>query len=81
MDNGIFYRIVCDLVNGEIKQYVLLFLLKLEIFKQCYDNFGYQGIERLFSVIKDWCYWFRMFSEIKEYCKNCECCCVVKLEN
>lgn len=81
MDNGILYRTVCDPVNGETKQYVLPSSLKLEILKQCHDNLGHQGIERSFSVIKDRCYWPRMFSEIKEYCKNCERCCVAKSEN
>lgn len=81
MDNGILYRTVCDPVNGETKQYVLPSSLKLEILKQCHDNLGHQGIERSFSVIKERCYWPRMFSEIKEYCKNCERCCVAKSEN
>ena len=81
VDDGILYRTVCDPVKGEIRQLVLPSAMKTQILQHCHDNLGHQGIERTFSVIKDRCYWPGMFTDIKNYCKNCERCNLAKSSN
>ena len=60
---------------------VLPSAMKTQILQHCHDNLGHQGKERTFSVIKDHCYWPGMFTDIKNYCKNCERCNLAKSSN
>ena len=79
VDNGIFYRIVNDPLQGQLKQLVLPAVLKDKVLLSCHDKLGHQGIERTFSNIRSRCYWPGMFNYIKDYCKKCERCVVSKL--
>ena len=49
------------------------------VLHRLHDQNGHQGQERTFNLVRQRCYWPKMWIDIKEYCTKCERCAVSKV--
>lgn len=42
---------------------------------------GHQGLERSLQLIRERCYWPKMYSDVENWIKNCERCTLAKMPN
>ncbi|KAL7870652.1 hypothetical protein SRHO_G00081490 [Serrasalmus rhombeus] len=76
---GVLYRRVFRPDGGEeYLQLILLAVLKQEVLKHLHQEHGHQGIERTTELVRQRCYWPGMFTDIKQWCQECERCQVAK---
>ena len=75
------YRIVQDPKLGELKQFLLRATLKSKVITSLHDDMGHQGLERSLQLIRERCYWPRMYSDVESWIKNCERCTLSKMPN
>ncbi|CAC5370521.1 unnamed protein product [Mytilus coruscus] len=77
--NGILYRNVSDPQHGQLSQLVLPEVLKEQVLMMLHSQAGHQGIERTINLVRSRFYWTGMFSDIENFCKDCERCNVSKM--
>lgn len=77
--DGVVHRKINDPKLGDLTQLLLPECLKDIVLESLHDQNGHQGIERTFNLIRQRCYWPKMFMDIKNYCKKCERCAVSKI--
>ncbi len=46
-----------------------------------HDDMGQLGLERSLQLIRERCYWPRMYSDVEGWIKNCEMCSLSKMPN
>ena len=80
-EQGLMYRIVQDPKLGELKQLPLPARLKNKVIASLHDDMGHQGSERSIQLIRERCYWPRMYSDIENWIKNCERFTLSKMPN
>ena len=80
-EQGLMYRIVQDPKLGELKQLLLPATLKDKVITSLHDDMGHQGSERSLQLIRERCYWPRMYSDVESWIKNCERCTLAKVPN
>lgn len=73
MKDGVLYKGINDPKLGELTQILIPESLKELVLQSLHDELGHQGIDRTFNSIRMRCYWPKMFAEIKNYCKKCNC--------
>ena len=72
-ENGVLYRVVHQ--NGnEVRQLLLLSVLKQKVLTSLHDECGHQGLERTFELVRSRCFWPNMYEDITTYCKQCKRC-------
>ena len=77
--DGVIYRKVTDPKLGDLTQLLLPECLKEVVLESLHDHNGHQGIERTFNLVRQRCYWPKMYVDIKNYCKECDRCAVSKI--
>lgn len=80
-EHGLMYRIVQDPKLGELKQLLLPATLKEKVITSLHDDMGHQGLERSLQLIRERCYWPKMYSDVENWIKNCERCTLAKMPN
>ena len=80
-EQGLMYRIVQDPKLGELKQFLLPDTLKEKVITSLHDDMGHQGLERSLQLIRERCYWPKMYSDVENWIKNCERCTLAKMPN
>ena len=80
-EHGLMYRIVQDPKLGELKQLLLPATLKEKVITSLHDDMGHQGSERSLQLIRERCYWPKMYSDVENWIKNCERCTLAKMPN
>ena len=75
------YTIVQDPKLGELKQLLLPATLKEKVITSLHDDMGHQGLERSLQLIREQCYWPKMYSDVESWIKNCERCSLAKMLN
>lgn len=77
--NGLLYRQVFRPDGAEATfQLVLPHTLKNKVLTQVHQDHGHQGVERTLELLRQWCYWPGMSSEVAQWCQQCERCQVAK---
>ena len=77
--DGVIRRKVTDPKLGDLTQLLLPECLKEVVLESLHDHNGHQGIERTFNLVRQRCYWPKMYVDIKNYCKKCDRCAVSKI--
>ena len=77
--DGVIYRKVEDPKFGYLTQLVLPSSLHDLVLHGLHDQNGHQGQERTLNLVRQRCYWPKMWIDIKEYCTKCERCAVSKI--
>ena len=80
-DQGLIYRTVEDPKLGELKQLLLPATLREKVITNLHDDTGHQGIERTLQLMRERCYWPKMYSDVENWIKNCERCTLAKMPN
>ena len=80
-DQGLMYRIVQDLKLGELKQLLLPATLKGKVISSLHDDMGHQRSERSLQLIREQCYWPKMYSDVESWIEKCERCTLAKMPN
>lgn len=78
-DQQVLYRTVKDPQAGGLKQLVLPKCLQERVMTTLHTQAGHQGIERTIGLIHSRFYWTGMHTDITNFCKACERCCISKL--
>ena len=74
--DNVIYRKVTYPKLGDLTQ---LLCLKELVLESLHDHNGHQGIERTFNLVRQRCYWPKMYVDVKNYCKKCDRCSVSKI--
>ena len=74
----LYRRIIQPGEGREVLQLVLPLCLREEVLNSLHDNHGHQGAERTTSLVRERCYWPRMWHDIEKYCQECSRCVVSK---
>lgn len=73
--DGVLHRRIFHPDDGEeVLQLVLPPSLHSVVMTQLHQNHGHQGIDRTSRLVQKRCYWPGMFTDIKEWCQDCERC-------
>lgn len=80
-EQGLMYRTVQDPKLGDLKQLLLPAMLKDKVISSLHNDMGHQGSERTLQLIRERCYWPRMYSDVENWIKNCERCTLSKMPN
>lgn len=76
---GVLYRRVFRPDGGEeFLQLLLPAALREQTLEMLHQEHGHQGIERTSDLVRQRCYWPRMFTDIKQWVQQCERCQVAK---
>ena len=78
---GLMYRIVQDPKLGELTQLLLPATLREKIITSLHDDTGHLGLERSLQMIRERCYWPKMYSDIENWIKKCERFTLAKMPN
>ena len=78
---GLMYRIVQDPKLGELTQLLLPATLREKVITSLHDDTGHQGLERSLQMIRERCYWPKMYSDIENWIKKCERFTLAKMPN
>ena len=62
----------------EILQVLLPAALKEKVLIEVHQNHGHQGVNKTLELLRLWCYWPRMSSNVRRWCQTCERCQVAK---
>ena len=62
----------------EILQVLLPAALKEKVLIEVHQNHGHQGVDKTLELLRLWCYWPRMSSNVRRWCQTCERCQVAK---
>lgn len=76
---GLLYRVVEDVHNGECHQILLPTCLTEQVLRSIHDQLGHQGIERTMSLLKPRCFWGGMYEDVEKWVKNCQRCVLAKM--
>ena len=76
---GVVYRQVSRSDGGEVALQVLVpAVLRDKVLMEIHQNHGHQGVGRTLELLRQWCYWPGMSSDVKRWCQTCERCQVAK---
>ena len=78
---GLMYRIVQDPKLGELTQLLLPATLREKVITSLHYDTGHQGLERSLQMIRERCYWPKMYSDIENWIKKCERFTLAKMPN
>lgn len=45
---------------------------------QPHQEHGHQGVKHTLELVRQWCYWPNMHTEVKEWCNRCQYCTLAK---
>lgn len=77
--DGVVYRKVFRSDGGEmVWQLLLPEAMKKEVLIQAHQQHGHQGTERTLELLRQWCFWPGMASDVARWCQLCERCQVAK---
>lgn len=72
---GVLYRQIFRLDGNEaISQLLLPNALREEV----HQRHGHQGVERTLELLRQWCHWPGMSSDVARWCQSCERCQIAK---
>ena len=72
--NGVLYRQPQNPNQTERRQLLVPKGLRATMIEMAHDQWGHQGINRTLAILKDRCFWPGMYSEVKQYIKECFTC-------
>ncbi|KAL2097674.1 hypothetical protein ACEWY4_006881 [Coilia grayii] len=76
---GMLYRRVLHPSGSEeCRQLILPAALWSEVLQQLHQQHGHQGVNRTLEMVRQRCYWPRMFAEVRQWCEECPRCQVAK---
>uniref|UniRef100_A0A3B1KDF0 Gypsy retrotransposon integrase-like protein 1 n=1 Tax=Astyanax mexicanus TaxID=7994 RepID=A0A3B1KDF0_ASTMX len=76
---GVLYRSVqLPPAKHTVFQLVLPKALQTEVLLALHDQHGHQGMERTTDLVRQRCYWPKMWQDIKKWCTECERCSIAK---
>ncbi|KAK3560440.1 hypothetical protein QTP86_008445 [Hemibagrus guttatus] len=76
--DGLLYRVI-DVHIGECHQLLLPTCLTDQVLKNVHDQMGHQGIERTLGLLRQRCFWGRMYEDIEQWVKRCQRCVLAKM--
>lgn len=72
---GVLYRrILRPDGSEEVFQLIFPTALRSVVLTQLHQDHGHQGIERTSQLVRQWCYWPGMASDITRWCQECDRC-------
>uniref|UniRef100_A0A3B1KA92 Gypsy retrotransposon integrase-like protein 1 n=1 Tax=Astyanax mexicanus TaxID=7994 RepID=A0A3B1KA92_ASTMX len=77
--DGLLYRVVEDLRQGECNQLLLPACLKVQVLESVHNSMGHQGIERTMQLLKPRCFWVGMYEDVEQWVKKCQRCVLTKM--
>lgn len=77
--DGLLYRIIDDVFNGECQQLLLPACLVERVLQSVHDNMGHQGVERTLGLLRQRCYWVGMYNAVDQWVKKCQRCVLSKM--
>ncbi|KAL7868344.1 hypothetical protein SRHO_G00097280 [Serrasalmus rhombeus] len=76
---GVLYRRVqLPPARQPVFQLLLPTTLQSEVLTGLHDNHGHQGVDRTTDLVRQRCYWPKMWHDIRKWCHECERCSVAK---
>ena len=72
---------VQDAKLGELTQLLLPATLREKVITSLHYDTGHQGLERSLQMIRERCYWPKMYSDIENWIKKCERFTLAKMPN
>ncbi|XP_062844567.1 retrovirus-related Pol polyprotein from transposon 412 [Trichomycterus rosablanca] len=78
-NEGVLYRrVLHHSGREECRQLLLPAVLRSEVLQQLHQQHGHQGANRTLELVRQRCYWPRMFAEVRQWCEECPRCQVAK---
>ncbi|KAJ8020637.1 hypothetical protein HOLleu_40281 [Holothuria leucospilota] len=76
--NGVLYRKVPDVCSSEVLQFLVPACLRGQLMEISHDQWGHQGVNRTFSILRQKCFWPGLHKDVKDYISQCLTCCTTK---
>ncbi|XP_016323325.1 uncharacterized protein LOC107673957 [Sinocyclocheilus anshuiensis] len=76
---GLMYRTIDDVFNGECQQLLLPTCLVEMVLRSVHDQMGHQSVKRTLALLKQRCYSVGMYNAVDKWVKECQRCVLAKM--